>query len=498
MAHQKLGEILRQIGRADDARRQLDRSLRLAEGLAATNPSDLAVAECLRDTYLAIGELILRDELAREAAGYFRRALEHAEAIVAAQPGRAGASLGLAEAYHRLGRAFDASGEWADAEACFRTMHELAGRWAEAVPGDAAARDLLASSYVRLARVRRHYHDHAAAGEAYRQAIAIARPLWQEKPKDLTHKTHLALALLDSAILEIERRAYAAARPPIAEAERLYVELAEADPEDREAQVWLVHARYHFGRLERDEEHFGPASQLFRQALDHLERLDREGKLEGRPAFKYRHMRVLKQDVAFCSAAPHVLEDPSVALSQPPHVTVNLLRLRAKKLAERGRDAELVATVESLCAIDDGDWEDRYALARAIATCVPYFDGGRSASLSPALRSELRRRCIDRAVAALARSIDLGFQDASRLELQSELDSIRESPAFQAEVERAKKQQAPLEVRIPSASDRAAGSTRSFSRSCAGVGAGRSRRDVMRISEGRGLSQYIALMLKLK
>ena len=35
VAHQKLGEILRQIGRADEARRQFEQSLRLAEDLAA-------------------------------------------------------------------------------------------------------------------------------------------------------------------------------------------------------------------------------------------------------------------------------------------------------------------------------------------------------------------------------------------------------------------------------------------------------------------------------
>ena len=77
------------------------------------------------------------------------------------------------------------------------------------------------------------------------------------------------------------------------ESERLFEELVAADPEDRENQVWLVHTLYQYGRLERDEDHYAKAEHDFGRALDSLRRLDREGKLEGRPAFKYRHVKAL-------------------------------------------------------------------------------------------------------------------------------------------------------------------------------------------------------------
>jgi tetratricopeptide (TPR) repeat protein len=449
VAHQKLGEILRQIGRADDARRQLDSALRLAEHLIVANPGDLAVAECLRDACLAIGELLVRDERPREAAPYFRRALEQAEVIVEALPGRAGARFGLSESYHRLGRALDAFEEFAEAEACFHAMHEQALNWAAAEPGDLAARDMLASSYLRLGRVRGFYHDYAASAGAYRQAVAIAREVFEVKPKDSRAKTHLALALLDSAMLALETRDYIKARPLLMEAERLYAELAAADPEDREAQVWLVHAWYQFGRLERGEEQFAKAVERFGGALDRLRQLDREGKLEGRPAFKFRHMRVLQQDLAFCSAAPRVLEEIPVAGKQAPYVTVNLLRLRARRLAELRRGEELASTIEALGALDEGDWEDRYNLARALASCLPYLEGDRSAVKPAIARSELRHRCSVRALAALSRAIDLGFRNALSLEVVADFAPIRESPAFSRLVEKAKSRRVPVEVRYP-------------------------------------------------
>ncbi len=287
VAHQKLGEILRQVGRVDDARLQLNRARLLGEDLAASDRGNLAVAECLRDAYLGLGELILRDELAREATIPFRSALEQAKAIMAAEPTRAGARLGLAETYQRLGRALDAAGDVAEAKECFQTMQELAKRWVDDEPKSAPARDMLGSSYLRLARIRRNSREFAEAGVAYRQAIAIARALWAAEPKNIGYKTHLAHPLLDLASFLIDLHELGEARPLLVEAVLLHQELVEADPEDREAQVWLVHAHYHLGRLERNEEHFARAEEVFRQALDRLQRLDREGKLEGRPAFKY-------------------------------------------------------------------------------------------------------------------------------------------------------------------------------------------------------------------
>ena len=94
------------------------------------------------------------------------------------------------------------------------------------------------------------------------------------------------------------------------QSERLFEELVAGDPEDRENQVWLVHTLYQYGRRERDEGHYAKAEDDFRRALDRLRRLDREGKLEGRPAFKYRHVKVLQGEIAYCSAAPRILEIP--------------------------------------------------------------------------------------------------------------------------------------------------------------------------------------------
>ena len=329
-----------------------------------TRPGDPRVAECLRDAYLGLGELILRDERPRDAARYFRRALPQAQAVEAAQPTSVGARHGLIEAHHRLGRALEAANELAEAERSSAPMLELAGRWAGNEPASAPpARDLLASGYARMARVLKRRNEFDAAQADYDKAIAIAQELSAQQPKNLEYKFHLALAVIDSAICSLDQRKYAEARPPFERAERLFSELVEADPEDRETQVWLVHTLYQLGRLERDENHFDRADDDFRKALDRLRRLDREGKLEGRPAFKVRHLKALEGEIAYCAAAPRIIEDPSVAVDSPlPNVAIRLLWLRARRSADQGRPAELIATVDALCAFELDDEDGQYTL----------------------------------------------------------------------------------------------------------------------------------------
>ena len=270
VAHQKLGEILRQVGRADDARQQFVQSIRQAEALSTEPSSGLRASECLRDAYLGLGELILRDERPVDAAAYFRLAVRQAETVAAAGPGRAGAQRGLIESYHRLGRAHEAANEPTEAEERFRAMHELAVRWVGDEPASLPARDSLASSHLRLARARRRANDLAAAQANYAQAVAIAGELTAEQPRNLEYKSHLALALIDSAIFALDLRKSTEARPLLVRSLGLYTELVNADPEDRETQVWLIHALFQSGRLERDEEQFAKAEADFQQALDRL------------------------------------------------------------------------------------------------------------------------------------------------------------------------------------------------------------------------------------
>ena len=306
-AHRKLGDIYRQIGRGDAARRQYEQSRRLAAALAAREPDDLALAECLRGAALGLGLMDLRAERYEAAIAEFRRAVDLSEAIARADPRRDGARIGLLEAYLQLGRAYSFWQKWPEAETWFRTMHDLAERWLAAEPHDARYRDMLATSYRKLGDVKKLapalYPDPGAARADYDQAITIGRALLEDHPEDLAFKEHLAVALDDLAGVAQKQREFAQARPLSQEAERRFSELVAADPESVDAQLQLAHAQLRLARIERDEGQLARAMAAFRQALARLNRLESAGLIEGRPSFNPKVLNALRREAAECEAA---------------------------------------------------------------------------------------------------------------------------------------------------------------------------------------------------
>jgi tetratricopeptide (TPR) repeat protein len=301
VAHQMLGDTYRQLGRSDDARRQYEQARRLAEDLAVATPDHLAIAECLRGTYLGLGELGIRSENFAAAEEDFRRVVDLAEAIEAADPGRVGARRGRLEAYFELGRALAFAHKYGEADVWFWKMHDLAERWIVDEPGNTRAKDLLATSYRKLADSRKLSGDPDAAREAYIKGIAIAREVLDAEPASEEYQQHLAIALHDLAGVEYGRRRLAEARPLLVEAERRFAQLVAADPEGLDDQIWLVLAQRDFAKLDRDEGQFARALDRFDQALRRMRRLEKEGRLEDRPrSFKERTITELERGVDDC------------------------------------------------------------------------------------------------------------------------------------------------------------------------------------------------------
>jgi hypothetical protein len=218
------------------------------------------------------------------------------------------------------------------------------------------------------------------------------------------------------------------------EADRLFSEVVAADPENLDVQLRLARCQADLARLERDESHFGAAVELYGRALERLLRLEREGRLEGRPSVKVREIARWKQEMADCEAAPVALEDLDSVRSRPSRVACQLLVIRARLLLARGKTDEALATIEALGSIGVDDPEDALVLARALAASLPLIPEDPAAADSSALRD----RTAGRAVAALSRAADLGFRDADRVERDGDLAPVRQVPGYRAALDRMK------------------------------------------------------------
>jgi tetratricopeptide (TPR) repeat protein len=303
VAHQRLGVTYRQVGRADEARQQLDAARQLAERLINSSPRDLALKECLRDVDVALGELLVRAGNAHDAVPLLQRAEALGDEVVNAGPDRPGARQGLIEACFHYGRAYAFSGEPRAAEATYRRMHDLAARWLEDEPDNPRARNFLAMSHRKLGDSRKLDHDPEAAQIEYAAAIRLGDELVEAEPDDLGYQSQLAAALDDLAGVAAAQHRPEEAGDLLREAEQLLLRRCELDPYDVDDQVRLVRVHYRLGCLGRDASRLDEARDLFARAQERLRRLDEQQQLGGMPAFRDEWTGVIARELADCDRA---------------------------------------------------------------------------------------------------------------------------------------------------------------------------------------------------
>ncbi|MGO9466039.1 MAG: protein kinase domain-containing protein [Isosphaeraceae bacterium] len=435
VAHQKLGDIFREIGRMDDARRQYESARVLAEQLAAAAPRDLAISECQSGTFAGLGDLGLHADQLEQAVQYFRRVVDLAEMNMKINPDRAAARGALLDAYFRLGRAYGFNRELDSSAVWFAKMQHLAERWRQEEPENTLPRDLLSTSYRKLADVWKLSGDAASARGDYLKAVKLGKAVVLAEPANLDYKLHLALALDDLAASQHRLGQFDEASARTRQSEQLFSELVQADPEDVDNQIRLVQTRYHLGCLEMDQIELRAAGDHLRLARDGLRRLDREGKLEGRPRDKDQLLPMFAAEAAACEAVTS--PDGAAALkSRPPREAARLLRIRAGALAAAGRPGELAATAEALLDLNAEDSEDLYELGRCLAWCGGRIDEKKWPAPPSHDLKTLRTRLGDRAVALLTRAIDRGLRYPQRASDDVLLGPIRQHPGFRQIAER--------------------------------------------------------------
>ncbi|HEV3166333.1 MAG TPA: serine/threonine-protein kinase, partial [Isosphaeraceae bacterium] len=444
VAHQKLGDIFRQVGRLTEARRQYELARRLSEGLADPAHRTLPIKECLRGTYYGLGALVLKEGQNRAAIDYFQRVVDLAEGIVQTDPIREGARRALLEAYLQLGRAYSFALDLNSAETWFHKMHDSAENWASEEPQNWQVKDLLASSYRKLGDVRKLSHDPEPARRDYLKAIAIGREILAAEPGTVAYKGHLAIALDDLAGVSFHQGRVEEARSLYQEAGRLFNEQAEADPESSDAQHWLLRAQFNLASLERDDQRYAEGADLYRRALERVLRLKREGKIELSPERNWERIELLKQQLSDCQAAPIALGPLDVIQARPAAEAARLLLFRARTMAAHARPDEALSAIKALCDLKVGETDDLIEIAQSLASCIGTLAAIPAADPPSQDLLALRQLCANRAVAALASAIDRGFTDVRRLENEKAFASLSQQPGYRQLLDRLRASSPPI------------------------------------------------------
>jgi serine/threonine protein kinase len=430
VAHQKLGDIFHQIGRNDEAQRQYEFSRELAGRLASGSPGDPAIRDCLARSHAGLGEICLNINRTKDAIQHLHEVVLLAEGAAVDNRDTAQARATLLEAYFRLGRAYGFDRELDQGELWFRKMESLAERWIAEEPANVLARDQLSTSHRKIADMLKFARDDVAARAEYVKAVDLSRELLLAEPTNLDVKLHLALALDDQGMTLWRLGLLEEAAPLERQAEQLFSQLVDADPEDLDNQLRLHQTEYNRGCLEMDRLEVEAAKVLLRRARDGLGTLEREGKLDGRSRDRTQLLDTFKDGLAACEAIAASPGDLKELNSTGSPEACRLLRFRAGLLANAGRLDDLTATAQALCQMDAQGPDNLYQLGRSLAWCAGRIDQlAAKFAASESLKS-LHERLADRAVAILVRAASAGLKHSNRLAIDGFLNPIRERAGF--------------------------------------------------------------------
>lgn len=420
-------EVLRLLGRDDEADARLDSAIHALEDRHAERAGDVAVLLELVDAWIdsTVGlarrgeyeDALARSRSAAEAVAPFTRAstdrATRASALARLRQAEHNAAVDSSRldrpdaAREHLDAALDAAREWLalgpddlDARAALAASWTLAGTLA-ASPGEALdalerARAILVElvlldpspehryrlGFTLGALGSRHLEagDHDAARSAAREASATLEPLAAEHPYASRYLRRLAQANEVAAIADVRLGRAEDASPAFERNVEVLERLAALDPDDRSIAVGLAQALHNLANLRYELGDPAAAEALADRALARFEAL--------------------------------VAERPSAGVRQ--FATLALLVREQARLARGGSvdvDA-LFATLDRDAGTDARAWS---VLAATLAT-----------------RSEDDPTRADAAVAALERAVDLGYDRADSLDADRAFDPLRERPDFQS------------------------------------------------------------------
>ena len=200
VAHQKLGDIFRQVGRNDDALKQYS-SATILPASSRRPPRETGQS---RSAWHARtpgwANCASMPNRTKDAVQHFSQFVQLVEKAAGTGKEREKSRAVLLEAYFRLGRAYSFDRDLDHAEVWFRKMESLAKGWIADDPTNVLARDQLSTSHRKIGDCKKIAGDDVAARAEYVKAVDLGQTLLKAEPANLDVKLHLAQALDDQAM----------------------------------------------------------------------------------------------------------------------------------------------------------------------------------------------------------------------------------------------------------------------------------------------------------
>src|SRR5712692_290730 len=194
VSYSKLGDLMRGLGRGEEARSLYTRTLEMRERLAEAEPDRADYQRHLSVSYNRLGDLMRALGRGEEARSLFTRALEMRERLAEAEPDRADYQRDLSVTYNKLGDLVRALGRGEEARSLFTRALEMRERLAEAEPDRADYQRDLSVTYNKLGDLMRALGRGEEARSLFTRALEIAQRLAEAEPDRADYQRDLSVS----------------------------------------------------------------------------------------------------------------------------------------------------------------------------------------------------------------------------------------------------------------------------------------------------------------
>lgn len=467
VSHSNLGVLLVSMGQHEEARGHYDQALVIREKLVADFPAQTEYFDKLAATYNNYGNLLDSIGQSDEAVKRYRQAIAIKEKLVSDFPGMPEYSNSLASGYNNLGSILRSRGNDVEAVALYRkamAIHEnmvsifpfepeyrkdlsdtyknLANLLRAANKPDLALelhvkaieireklvkdfagvpeyRESLSTSYASLALLLRREDKLTEAEAAYRKALAIQEELTAEFPQVASYFNSLASTSNGLANLLADRKMLEQALEQYRRAGAMREKLVKDHPEIPEYKVDLAAVYGNTGIKLYEADRFTDSLVWFQKAIEVL------GPVHESAARSEKSTRYLAEFYEGRSKAFDKLQQYAEAESDwnkhvelnPPKDKYKLLTKRWKKLLRLGLVNEAIERIAEFTKLPIEDPDDWYEFA----CCY---------SLAADRLPEKQMEYANRAMEMLKQAVKTGYNNAKRLNSDSDLKSLRDRDDF--------------------------------------------------------------------
>ncbi len=412
-AYQRMGDISLELGRTETALQQYKEAQQLLEDLAANDPASEVHRWNLSVIYDKLGEanhqLLGEATLARE---YYQKCLDLrvglSQTTLQTPELKNRVPLQLALTYAKFGNLTLTLGDPATAWTYYQKYLQLQqGR------SYATLRDVLSAAnapsakgvqyatsvWIKLGDLSFHLQDVDTCRSCYEKALKGSQTLVNRDSNNLMSKRDLAAALSALGDLELQLGHASPARAFYLRAHELYAAVVVGNPESADAQRDLTLADYRLGTVSLRLQDMSAADKYYQECLKRRQTL--------------------------------AANDPRNASKQ-----IDLMLVRGRC----GRHVEAAKQAGAWHTQAPADPSILFCVACGYALCVPAVEHGKTKEQLTAEDRALQQRYADAALEALAQAVERGYRDLVAVQVDPDLDALRNQARYPAVLEKFKQQ----------------------------------------------------------